>query len=411
MDVSALKVNKSVSYGVSTKKTTKKQPSFSGLNKAAVDIATIGKDLPIAQKALLGAEKLKGEFINAIITAFGTACVAPIFITYNPFSKEDKETRKYSAWRQPISAVIQFVVTLAILKPFDKFMHKQACEGKFTDANLKSVPTDSYLKGIIKKEHPEYTPVQINEEIAKRKVVAFNEAVEQAKQTYSGETISDDALLGKKELDDTLERLRKAEDKPLKGLKGDAIHAKVAEETKKSVMKRINATADAFDEIIQGKHGNNVESILGKLEGELSEIIEEINKTPKNPDSAAKALLKEKSARRKILESVIEQLEILKPIDGLSKIKQEFGSKHSEIIHSMKVRQLVKASGENAKHVFERLKLWSGMGVALLVLPVACCTLNYVYPRLMEKIMPEVAKKKKMAQQPQNSEAKKEVKA
>ena len=411
MDVSALKINKSVSYGVSTKKATKKQPSFSGLNKAAVDIATIGKDLPLAQKALLGAEKLKGEFINAIITAFGTACVAPIFITYNPFSKEDKETRKYSAWRQPISAVIQFFTTLAILKPFDKFMFKQASEGKLQNADLTSDPIESYVKAKISKEHPEYSPVQLNKAVIEYKAKAFNDAVESAKEKYKGQNIADDALLGKKELDATLEKLRKAEDKPLKGLRGDAIHDLVAQKTKESVLRRINDTSNTLNEIIQGKHGNKVESILEKLEGELSGIIEEINKAPKKPDDAAKAILKEKAARRSILESVIEQLERLGKESNLTAIKNEFGSNLPEVIHNVKVRQLVKASAENAKHVFERTKLWTGMAVTLLVLPISCCALNYIYPRLMEVIMPDVAKKKKMTQQPQNSETRKEVKA
>ena len=74
---------------------------------------------------------LKGEIGGILITALGTGAVAPIFIAYNPFvkapkgaSKEQKKdvenTKKYTAMRQPVSAVLAILIQSSILKPIDK---------------------------------------------------------------------------------------------------------------------------------------------------------------------------------------------------------------------------------------------------------------------------------------------------
>ncbi|MCQ2958518.1 MAG: hypothetical protein MJ180_06445, partial [Candidatus Gastranaerophilales bacterium] len=376
----------------SKKKMAHSQTSFKGAGKVATDLATITKDLSWFHKGLLSAEKLKGEFINAIITAVGTACVAPIFIAYNPFSKEDKETKKYSAWRQPISAVIQFCATLAILKPFDNFMNKKASEGEFKDANLKSAPIDSYVAKKIRKEHPEYSTVQLNKAVEEYKKKVFNEAVIEAKEKYKfGTEIENDSLMGKKEFEDMLKKLKDDKSNPLKGLSSKQIDELATKKTMQSIQDRITGTANEINEIISGRKGSTVGSILENLDAELSKPNIE-------------------SARKNILTDVVEQFENLGRDTNIAGLKKEFGNNLAEITHSMKVRQLVKATGENAKHVFERTKLWAGMVVALLVLPFACTALNYLYPRLMEIIMPETAKKKK-AQQSPTPKAGKEVKA
>ena len=40
-----------------------------------------------------------------------------------------------------------------------------------------------------------------------------------------------------------------------------------------------------------------------------------------------------------------------------------------------------------------------GLVVTLLTLPITCGILNWAYPRIMEKIMPDMAAKKKAAQE------------
>ena len=72
--------------------------------------ATIEKEINALNPSILrGINKLKnniGEFQDICINALGTGLLAPIFIKYNPLSKTDEDTRTYSAWRQPISALL-----------------------------------------------------------------------------------------------------------------------------------------------------------------------------------------------------------------------------------------------------------------------------------------------------------------
>lgn len=74
---------------------------------------------------------LKGEVGGILITALGTGAVAPVFIAYNPFVKapegasEEKKkdvenTKKYTAMRQPVSAVLAILFQMSVLKPIDK---------------------------------------------------------------------------------------------------------------------------------------------------------------------------------------------------------------------------------------------------------------------------------------------------
>ena len=83
-------------------------PQFKGKSdwsKLGKDVSKKSKFIP---KALTYLGQNDGEILNTVVTAVGTSVVAPIFIAGNPLSKEDKETKWYSAMRQPISAVIAF---------------------------------------------------------------------------------------------------------------------------------------------------------------------------------------------------------------------------------------------------------------------------------------------------------------
>ena len=80
---------------------------------------------------LKGLEWLKGESGGILITAVGTGAVAPWFIAHNPFvkapkgaseeeKKEVQRTKSYTAWRQPISAVLAIIIQLGLLSPIDR---------------------------------------------------------------------------------------------------------------------------------------------------------------------------------------------------------------------------------------------------------------------------------------------------
>ncbi len=121
----------------------------------------------------------QGEALNIIVTAVGTAIICPLFIAFNPFSKEDDKTKQYSAWRQPISAVIALATQLTITKWFNDWINKAASTstkdgkpGLCSRADLRACPTERQIKNILKIEHPEYDKKQIAAEVQKRQMDA-----------------------------------------------------------------------------------------------------------------------------------------------------------------------------------------------------------------------------------------------
>ena len=111
---------------------------------------------------------LKGEIGGILITALGTGAVAPIFIAYNPFvkapkgaSKEQKKdvenTKKYTAMRQPVSAVLAILIQSSILKPIDKgleilFNNPKYAKNLWINLDQSTLSKKSYVEKQIKKE-------------------------------------------------------------------------------------------------------------------------------------------------------------------------------------------------------------------------------------------------------------------
>ena len=111
---------------------------------------------------------LKGEIGGILITALGTGAVAPIFIAYNPFvkapegatekQKEDVEnTKKYTAMRQPVSAVLAVIFQTSILKPIDKgleilFNNPKYAQNLWVNLDQSTLNKKSYMEKIVKKE-------------------------------------------------------------------------------------------------------------------------------------------------------------------------------------------------------------------------------------------------------------------
>ncbi|MBD5403316.1 hypothetical protein HDR58_11050 [bacterium] len=109
---------------------------------------------------------LKGELGGILITAFGTGLVAPVFIAFNPFvkapedatpeKKEDIEnTKKYTAMRQPISAVLAGIFQAGALGPIDRFLEKITNDPKYSKSwwvtlDQSALNKRSYLERTIK---------------------------------------------------------------------------------------------------------------------------------------------------------------------------------------------------------------------------------------------------------------------
>lgn len=76
-------------------------------------------------------KKYQGDVANILITGAGTGIIAPVLISKNPMTKnEDKDTKTYAAWRQPVSAVIAVVTQVGINIQVRKIIQKLAAAGK-----------------------------------------------------------------------------------------------------------------------------------------------------------------------------------------------------------------------------------------------------------------------------------------
>ena len=109
---------------------------------------------------------LKGEIGGILITAIGTGLVAPVFIGFNPFVKAPKDatpeqkqdisdTKKYTAMRQPISAVLAIMFQASVQKYIDKALDKvfndaDQSKKQILSADQAVLNTDTYIKGLVK---------------------------------------------------------------------------------------------------------------------------------------------------------------------------------------------------------------------------------------------------------------------
>ena len=111
---------------------------------------------------------LKGELGGILITAIGTGAVAPIFIAYNPFVKAPKDateeqkkdvenTKKYTAMRQPVSAVLAVIFQTSVLKPIDRglealFNTPKYAKNLWLGLDQSTLNKKSFLERKVKKE-------------------------------------------------------------------------------------------------------------------------------------------------------------------------------------------------------------------------------------------------------------------
>jgi len=158
-----MKVNNcSADYSIYTQKLAKN--NFKGVATYAPRCYREVRDLANAvyenskgsQKVLMKLYKLRGENLNNIITAVGTSAVAPFFIRYNPFSREDKNSKAYSAWRQPISAGITLGGQLLVMSNYNKMLDRHAVFAGVDEMDLRAKPPASVLKPIATAEYPRY---------------------------------------------------------------------------------------------------------------------------------------------------------------------------------------------------------------------------------------------------------------
>lgn len=137
--------------------------------------AELLKQMPKSIRLLDKMKNFVGEVPNIIINAVGTGLVAPIFIKHNPLSKADEDTRTYSAWRQPVSAVLAIATQASMVAPFNNLLNNMTNKGEFTffadkgnKYNKSAYQDVDFLEKAIKKENPKLSKEEIKK-LAKEK--------------------------------------------------------------------------------------------------------------------------------------------------------------------------------------------------------------------------------------------------
>lgn len=125
---------------------------LSDLPKPVQDILTKGVGSRISTrlgkigKVYTWLSDTQGEIQTQAINNLFTASLAPAMIAFNPFTKQDEKTKKYTAWRQPISAVIAMTAGLAMTLGINKFMENTYHQGYLETIDLRMIPDKNYLK-------------------------------------------------------------------------------------------------------------------------------------------------------------------------------------------------------------------------------------------------------------------------
>ena len=383
----------------------------------------------------------QGEALNILVTAVGTAIICPLFIAFNPFSKEDEKTKQYSAWRQPISAVIAVAAQLAINDKFSDWIVKAASTkdkngnpGLCSRADLRACPDAKYLKRIIKLEHPEYDKKQIQTEIKKRQVQAEKSEISRMRRVMKDKPVEMKDMLSQDYLDAAKEGFykefktnNKEEIEKKFGKKIDDIWSlklnkhleKMLDEKAKSLGKDtptlLRETAEKMIErdVLSETVVKMSIRHLAKKNIKISEAIEYCTDKDNLKIENVVNLIKEQGLdskfpegfdAEKIAKDIVDKLTHMQDYECEQKMKdftsvKNIGTTYDEVLHNVKVKKMVRSNVSDAKRVFKTMKNQMALCVTLATLPFTCGFLNWVYPRIMEKIMPEMSAKKKEVEQ------------
>ncbi len=141
------------------------QVSFRGGYTEAI---TDGLKQANAIRKMKSMKRFEGEIGGILITALGTGLVAPIFIGFNPFvrapkgaSEEEKQevrnTKQYTAMRQPISAVLAMLFQASVQKYIDQgldkvFNDKERAKKVSIYKDQQDLLTDTRVEAMVKEE-------------------------------------------------------------------------------------------------------------------------------------------------------------------------------------------------------------------------------------------------------------------
>ncbi len=362
----------------------KGSPKFRGKSNWSKIGEEVHKKSKFVPRVLTYLGQNDGEILNTLVTAVGTSVVAPIFIAGNPFSKEEKETKWYSALRQPISAIIAVVFQLYVNNKFNDWMARGSSTGSFGEAyDLRAMPKAKYLKKIIKLEHPDWDKKQINAEVTNRQNDAERNIVKEYRAKLTNKQVDIKELVSADSLDKAKKELTEEHKNELEG------------KSPKSIKKFISEKMTP--QMIEERAAKNIEASL-EMEAKSKFKIRELAQKFNSLDDAITHITETKPANeteKKILDSVLDRLETIKLYEQSEGLKafssvKDIGKTYEKVLHNVKIKRLVKSKTSDAAKAFAKLNKWTGIFVSLVTLPFSCGLLNWAYPRVMEKVMPKL---------------------
>lgn len=397
--------------------------------------------MPRMIKVISHFSKFQGEVPNIIINALGTGLVAPIFIKYNFLSKTDEDTRTYSAWRQPVSAVLAVITQAGMITPFMHLVSKMNNNGEFCGPryNTTAFPDEKHIQKQLKKENPNLTKKEL-EDLAKRR---YNENIDGLVENaiknnnieykmlnsngHTTHTLPDEQVRGlltsvaqkmQKEVDETLKRY--AKDKPEHKIsRGE--YLRTNNQQVRTLLSEIEEQIKAgkpYSEINKGLKTRLDNAISSNADPELRGIIDQLYKRLDNPTLLSEINhQREKcdkfsncSSSNEVREVVLQNLQkrtdklqeqrkaISELLDGI-KSGKTIGQLHDDLGKVIKDNQFVydviQKHISNTKANIKGLNQIIGIGVSVAMLPLTCTLLNYLYPRFMDTFFPSLSDKKK----------------
>lgn len=282
----------------------KDSTSFTGAGTVAKDSIKPLKEIlleimPGSAKRMVKMHEGMGEIQNQLINAVGTGIIAPLFIKFNPISDTDEDTRTYTAWRQPVSAVLAVGTQCAIVKPFNDIIRYMSDIGYLNQRyNASLFPSENYIKKQIKADNPNkhFTKDELKEEIKKYKdknkqilsdMISDDKIVFKKTEIKGGKTVVSDLPMEDKDFktlfNETLEKIIKEEKKerlnaiehklPKKIERGIFYHTNPEESRKvlQRISSKIKQTYNQSDFA-----ADKIKTISSELNKEFKEIISEL---------------------------------------------------------------------------------------------------------------------------------------
>lgn len=439
-------------------KNSRKAPNFEGrglptstLNKAVESL--VPKHLRVLKKLAANS----GEIQNIIINSIGTGLVAPIFIKYNCFSDTDEDTRTYSAWRQPLSAVLAVVTQCGLTAPFYKIFDNWANKGVFGEKLNKTLFMDDYyIMKMKKREHPNATKEQLADYVAEFKKQQREDLIN---------TLRNESTVKYKFADGST---RKISDKEYRNLLAETldnlfkhdvelendIDTTIRKRTVRSNYYRTNnaEARSVFEELINViRNADSVGQIDGYIAGKIKAlrknsnakemiiILSDIQKRAhKNGGGKSDSFKNIKKALEGNIEKMLKHVEIYSKLNSEKEVADRVAaSVKADIIEATtsknffeglkktvtekttvtEIQRLIDAkkkslrveqsslsrdfAEEVAKQLIERTKAHMkcykqivGVFVSLAILPFTCTLLNWTYPRFMDMLFPNLSNKK-----------------